>query len=53
VITPTPRRAESRASNRSNRIETQPLEELTPESSPPHIDLPGETGDPIGFPGVR
>jgi len=53
VITPAPRRAESRGNNRSNRIEPQPLEDLTPEPAQPHIDLPGETGDPIGFPGVR
>lgn len=53
VITPTPRRAKSRANNQSNRIEPQPLEDLTPESSTPHIDFPGETGEPIGFPGVR
>ncbi len=52
-IAPAPRKAESRANNRSNSIEPQPLQDLNPESSPPRVDLPGETGDPIGFPGVR
>lgn len=53
VIAPAPRRAESRSSNRSKRIEPQPVQGLNSEASPPPVDLPGETGEPIGFPGVR